>query len=307
MNILIISRCPPYPPQFGDRLILWHLARELKKRGHTLDIVAFSQFDTDADDAPHYDAYFRKIDLIPETPRSPIAYLKRAFLSGTRFPKNASQAWSPEMWQMIEKHLSEQTYDVVHVFGGVQVYEFHHLIAHLPNIIVPYESYSLYLKRLITQENTLKHQLMQRMSAHFEHWMFAPYGKTVVLADPDKDELTRLNPVLDVAIIPNGIDLDFFQPVDRDRPPATLLFVGNYDYAPNIDAALLLATQIFPTVKAQIPAAKLILAGKAPPENIKALANEHIQVTGWVDDIREVYAQATIFVCPLRIGAGMKN
>jgi polysaccharide biosynthesis protein PslH len=108
-------------------------------------------------------------------------------------------------------------------------------------------------------------------------------------------------------VIPNGIDLDYFDGRQEERQAATLLFVGNYDYLPNVDAALVLAEQILPEVRRQMPEARLQLVGNAPPPKLLALQSDYLEVTGRVEDIRPYYAQATVFVCPLRIGAGIKN
>ena len=40
---------------------------------------------------------------------------------------------------------------------------------------------------------------------------------------------------------------------------------------------------------------------------MRALANDHIEVTGAVPDVAPYLARASVFVCPLRIGAGLKN
>ena len=47
-TILLISRCPPYPIHLGDRLIIWHLARELSRRGYTIDLLALYDREDDA-------------------------------------------------------------------------------------------------------------------------------------------------------------------------------------------------------------------------------------------------------------------
>ena len=90
------------------------------------------------------------------------------------------------------------------------------------------------------------------------------------------------------------------------RIPA-LLFVGNYEYAPNVDAALRLATEIFPAVQARVPQAHLWLVGNAPPPALTALKSDSIRVTGHVPDVRPYLARASAFVSPLRLGAGIKN
>ncbi len=137
--------------------------------------------------------------------------------------------------------------------------------------------------------------------------MFAPYRRVIVVSEADRDELLSLNPSLPVEIVPNGIDLDFFQPASAPREPHTLLFTGNYEYAPNLDAALRLARAIFPCVQQRIPDAKLWIVGNAPPPELQALASDAITVTGQVPDLRDYLSRATVFVCPLRLGAGIKN
>src|SRR5512134_1462541 len=97
-HILLISRCPPYPLHLGDRLIIWHLARELSQRGHTLDLLAYTQLPTDAGEQQHYQPFFRHIALFPEPRRTIRDYLQRLIFPARRFPRSADQAWSPEMW-----------------------------------------------------------------------------------------------------------------------------------------------------------------------------------------------------------------
>ncbi len=310
MHILLISRCPPYPLHLGDRLIVWHLARELAALGHTLDLIAFADGDSDWHEQQHYQAYFRHITLIAEPQRSQWAYLRRVLWPPARFPRQADAAWSAQMWQAIAAHLAQQAYDVVHVFGSVSVYEYAHLLHEHPAIITPYESYSLYLKRLIdANENTaIRPRLQRLMARQFERWMFTPYQTTVVVAQPDQDELQAINPDLNLAVISNGIDLSYFVPsADIQRDANMLLFVGNYEYAPNLQAAYTLIQQVLPQVRRELPAARLYLVGNAPPADLQALATEHVIVSGRVPDVRPYLVQAGAFVCPLTLGAGIKN
>jgi glycosyltransferase involved in cell wall biosynthesis len=304
MKLLIISRCPPYPLHFGDRLILWYLAKELKKAGHTLDLLALAQFESDWQTLEQYQVFFRQIELFQEKKRRPLDFVKRLLF---HYPKTASQAWHPELWQAIEKRLSEENYDAIQLLGGIQVYEYAHLLRDKPTVITPYESYSLYLKRLIQERGGSRFPISRFITRRFESFMFSPFGRTIVLTEEDKAELLGINPRLNIEVIPNGIDLDYFDARQEQRQEATLLFVGNYEYFPNVDAALILANQILAEVRRKIPNARLQVVGNAPPPDILALASESIEVTGRVPDIRPYYAQASVFVSPLRIGAGIKN
>ena len=141
MDILLISRCPPFPLYYGDRLIPYHLARELsgaaspdrsagvlpaagRHRRRAALRALFPQRQADPRAAPHQP---RLLAAQPQrrSAFSPIGGGKLvAGDVGTRF-----NGWC-----------GSASYDVVHLFGGVQVYEYLPLVRRLPNVIVPYES-----------------------------------------------------------------------------------------------------------------------------------------------------------------------
>ncbi len=305
-TILLISRCPPYPLHLGDRLIIWHLARELSQRGYIIDMLALYDRDDDPDQVDNYRAYFRHIELIREPARDSLSYLRRLVGRSARFAETAERSFCPPLWRAIADFLGRHEYDLVHCFGSVSVYEFFPLFADHPNVITPYESYALYLQSAAAQGDwsaRLRLPLVRR----FERFMFAPFDRTVVISDADRSLLLGLNPALKIEVIPNGIERERFRPLECGRDPCTMLFVGNYEYAPNQDAARILAGRVLPQVRRALPDARLQLVGANPPAWLRDLAGDHIEVTGRVPDVAPYLARATVFVCPLRIGAGLKN
>jgi glycosyltransferase involved in cell wall biosynthesis len=305
-TILLISRCPPYPLHQGDRLILWHLARELSRRGYTIDLLALYDQDNDMEQTAKYADCFRRIELFREPERDAAAYLRRLLIGSARFATSAERSFCPALWRSIDACLSRADYDLVHCFGAVSVYEYFPLFAHLPNLITPYESHTHYLQSAARQ-GQWKARALLPIARRFEDFMYSPFDRTVVISDADKATLLALQPALAIGVIPNGIDLARFQPRGLKRDPCTLLFVGNYDYQPNQDAVRVLVQQVMPAVRTRVPGAKLQLVGVNPPAWMRALANDHIEVTGAVAEVTPYLARATVFVCPLRIGAGLKN
>ena len=305
-TILLISRCPPYPLHLGDRLILWHLARELSRRGYTIDLLALYDQESDTGQTAEYADCFRRIELLREPRRDAVPYLRRLLFRSARFAVSAERSFCPPLWRLIHRYLKRHDYDLVHCFGAVSIYEFYPLFAHLPNLITPYESHTRYL-RSAARQGRLSARAQLPIVRRFERFMYSPFDRTVVISDADRATLQSLQPALEIEVIPNGIELARFQPRDVKRDPCTLLFVGNFDYAPNQDAVRVLVQQILPQVRLRAPAAKLQLVGVNPPDWMRALANDHIEVTGPVPDVTPYLARATIFVCPLQYGAGLKN
>jgi glycosyltransferase involved in cell wall biosynthesis len=79
-------------------------------------------------------------------------------------------------------------------------------------------------------------------------------------------------------------------------------------YWPNERAAWWLATEIFPRIRKRAPGARLVLAGRKPSARLSALdGKDGIRVLGFVEDSRDCYRAASVFVCPLRHGTGIKN
>jgi glycosyltransferase involved in cell wall biosynthesis len=129
--------------------------------------------------------------------------------------------------------------------------------------------------------------------------------------------MRQLEPHIDIRTIPNGIDhskmIDEATSSDICKNSIvgakcpSILFVGNFLYEPNIDAALYFSQLIFPLIMKDVPNAKLLLVGNAPPPEICSLTlNKQIEVSGYVDSLTNFYKAADVVVCPLRIGGGVK-
>lgn len=123
----------------------------------------------------------------------------------------------------------------------------------------------------------------------------------VVVSKRDAERLPPLEtPVL---VCPNG-----WEP---DEPPPTAAgpvaaFVALMGWAPNVDAAVWLAKEVWPAVTRQEPRARLMLVGRDPAPAVQALARPDVEVTGTVPDVRPYLAAARVALAPLRAGGGTR-
>lgn len=98
-------------------------------------------------------------------------------------------------------------------------------------------------------------------------------------------------------------------PVHPEQAPKCALFLGDYQHAPNPEAAARLAHEVVPLVRQQQPDFVLRLAG-AHSERVRALGElPGVEVVGFVPDLRELLTGVRFVLSPVYSGDGvrMKN
>jgi glycosyltransferase involved in cell wall biosynthesis len=110
------------------------------------------------------------------------------------------------------------------------------------------------------------------------------------------------------AVIPNAADVDYYEPRPSDPPRdgRTVLFFGLLSTAPNVDAVHHFARDIWPRIIARRPDARWKIIGARPDPSVLQLAEPHVDVLGFVDDLRPHLASAAALVVPLRLGGGTR-
>lgn len=128
----------------------------------------------------------------------------------------------------------------------------------------------------------------------------------ITVTQEDADILLKEDPSLTTVTIPNIHALH--EPVKLTPENANrLVFVGSFIHEPNVDAMLYFCREIFPQIAQAVPDVQLKIIGNAPPEEIKALASERVEVLGYVPETAPYLETSYISVAPLRFGAGMKG
>jgi sugar transferase (PEP-CTERM/EpsH1 system associated) len=143
--------------------------------------------------------------------------------------------------------------------------------------------------------------------AAFERTIYKDFDKHTIISKQDRDRL-RLATHDQIMVIPNGVDDEFARRPNRQKPTHDLVFVGNLGYGPNTSAAQYLVKKLLPALKQRGLKVNLLLAGARPGRKIRQLKNhEGVSISGWVEDIRDAYADGRIFVAPMFSGLGLQN
>jgi glycosyltransferase involved in cell wall biosynthesis len=124
----------------------------------------------------------------------------------------------------------------------------------------------------------------------------------------DERRLLDQVPEAVTAVIPNGADVEYYQPRPSDPPPdgRTVVYFGLLSTVPNIDGVIHFIQDIWPYIAKAHPEARCKIIGGRPPPSLLALAGPRIELTGFVPDLRPHLAAAAAVVVPLRLGGGTR-
>ena len=308
MNLLYLCHRIPYPPDKGDKIRSFHQVRGLSER-HAVHLATF--VDT-REDLPHVDAlrkYCRSVDIVFRHPRRALAGAGLALLSGEAL--SVATFRSRELHRRIRATLGREPVDAAIVFSSAMA-QYLPRPAPFPVVLdfvdVDSEKWRAYGKTMGPPRSWI-YRLEGARLRRFEDAAGNAADHCVVISRAEASLLEgRVR--TPVSIITNGVDHEYFRPVERSAASASpdLVFVGAMDYLPNEDAVVFFSREILPLVRSSVPETTFTIVGRNPTARVRELAGiAGVRVTGSVPDVRPYVADAHLAVAPFRIARGIQN
>lgn len=313
-DILFLAHRIPYPPNRGDKIRSFNILKRLCELG-TVHVATFADDDEDLEHAEMLRPMLSSLHIEKRTVSKPVGAAK-AILSGkpisltlfdsagirkfvadimTQKPIDAVFVFSGQMAQFVPENLSNARF--IMDFGDVDSEKF-----------ASYAQSSSWPMRHVHAREAVKLAAFEKTIAHR-----ADCSTFVTEAEA---ALFRAETELDaerVRALENGIDCAFFDPradfARIEKPEGSLvIFTGQMDYRPNVEAVVSFADDVLPVVRQQNPHVSFAIVGRNPTGEVQRLASrEGVIVTGGVDDIRSWLAAADIVAAPLRMARGIQN
>jgi glycosyltransferase involved in cell wall biosynthesis len=204
-------------------------------------------------------------------------------------------------------HLKSKTFDLVHI-DSLDLAGYLPACRDIPAVCVHHDVESEHLRRRAAVERSkwrsayLRHQA-QLMEKAERQWC-ERIALNVVVSEPDRGFLKRVAPASRVTIVPNGVDIDEFQP-DGTRGSGAA-YVGGINWFPNLDALDFFCNEILPHLR---PAASVHTRwiGSASAEQQRHYRERYgVELTGYVGDVKPFMRQAACHIVPLRTGGGTR-
>lgn len=305
MKIIVVLPRFPYPLEKGDKLRAYNQIRSLSKLGHEVYLFCVSHDKVTEHQIEVMNSYCKEVVVVRLNRLVSCKNALRNFLASKSIQIGYwDSKRSRRAYKALEKRVAP---DVIYS----QMVRTMPLVARsaVPKVMDFQDALSMNMERQMEH----CHRGLRRFAYHFEFKMlrsteynsFKIFNALTIISVPDSEAIPhRKNG--EIKIIPNGVDFDFFHPLEREKR-CDIVFCGNMQYAPNVDASRYLAEEVMPHVWQSIPEATLLLAGATPVSAVRRLASDKVFVSGSVDDIRECYASARVFAAPMRLGSGLQN
>jgi glycosyltransferase involved in cell wall biosynthesis len=154
-------------------------------------------------------------------------------------------------------------------------------------------------------ESAFRHELAAasglRGLASFERKLLSQAQESWMVSEADMAGALELCPKARLRLVPNAIDVSAIAPVTPAGEAQSAIFVADFSYEPNRNAARFLLDEVMPRVWRQLPEAELKLVGK---DLDLRPADGRVQALGFVEDLASAYADASCAVVPLLQGGG---
>jgi PEP-CTERM/exosortase A-associated glycosyltransferase len=177
------------------------------------------------------------------------------------------------------------------------------------NIPLIYEARAFWEDAAVDHGTFAEDSFRYRVSRRLETFLFRHADHAVTICKAMLDDLRRRGIAVNgLSVVPNGVNVNEFHPVERCQSLSEQLglssgpvfgFIGSfYRYE-----GLRFLLESFPRIREQLPEAQLLLVGGGEEEDmLKALASEqsNVHFTGRVPHarVKDYYSLIDVFVCP---------
>lgn len=291
----------PYPPSSGGQIRSYNLIKQLSKK-HDITLCSLIKYETEKIYVEQLKKYCKEVYVFKRAEK-PWTFKNLVRTAFSLSPFLVIRNFSTEEKKKIKKILKENSFDIIHA-------ETFYVSPHIPKTKIP----------IVLVDQTIEYQVYQHFVDNFkiiflrpilmldvikikywETYFWKKAARVVAVSERDAKLMRKLVLGLDVTMIPNGVGEDLMPNIPMHFNK-TILFMGNYAWLQNIEAAIVLAREVFPLILKEIPDATLVIAGQNT-DRIENLTSDKIILKNLklddIEGVKECYKTSGILVAPL--------
>lgn len=304
---LVLTPRFPWPLDDGGRIVLWQ-GLWSASRSHDVTLISFvPPAEAAGPLPPEVDSTCARVVRVPHRPPSlPLAAWRGA--TG-RWPYTLERYQDPAFARAVRDEVArvQPEYALVnHLHLAPYVEE----LGGVPMVLRAHNAEHRWMERLAAAQGGsplglyARHQARRLRDA--ERALCGRAALVLAIQEGEAAALRALAAGGRVRTLPVGVDLARFLEPSPVRPPVVLL-PGSFAWAPNVEGAIRFLEAGWPRVRESAPEARLRVAGKRPPRQLRAAAaRAGAEVAADVPSMEEELSRATVVVVPLWVGAGAR-
>lgn len=308
--MLFLSHRLPYAPNRGDRMRAYFLLRSLRSVAE-VDVLSLTH---DAEEASHVADMSSLVSSTTTVSVPRTRNLARGVVTlPSRVPLTHTLLDAPALQSTLASLVESRRPDVVVAYcSGMARLALRAPLSETPFVLDMVDVDSAKWSALASVASRPMRWIYgreARVLRVFEARASIEAHATTVVTQQEADTLKSIVPTANIHVVPNGVDVDALAPANGPGVSKSVVFCGVMNYAPNVEAARLLALEVWPAVRQQHPDATLTLVGSEPTRAVQALASAAtgVVVTGAVPDVRPYLWSAAIAAAPIVTARGIQN
>jgi polysaccharide biosynthesis protein PslH len=306
LRILYLCHRVPFPPDKGEKIRAYHEIRALARR-HKVHLLTLA--DGPVPDLAPLEAICERVEVFPLS--RPAAFVRAGLAALMPRPLTLSFFDSAELKARLQELARRERFDVQMVFCSAMA-PYAELMPDVPAVLdmvdvdsAKWAQYAHFAPLPLRPVYALEARRLRRYEASL-----AGRFRRIFFATGNETRLYKSSaPAARAVTVLNGVDVDFFQPMDLPKSAhPSLVFTGQMDYFANVDGVVHFTKNVFPRLRQRFPGLEFVIVGRSPSPAVRDLDEiPGVQVTGAVGDVRPFLARAWAMVAPLRIAQGVQN
>lgn len=310
-RVLWTSPYFPWPANNGGMTRQYGLLRSLAALGHRITLLALAREMPTQAAIGHLAGFLEQVIVVPRRARTSVATLLAAMASLDRPAVATVNGCNADYAQHFARLLAAGGWDLVQVEHSYSVEPLQAALAaaRTPWLITEHNVESRLVSLQYAQLPAPLRVLARLDRLRAERWerQVLRRADCIIAVTPQDEAAFIALGARRTAVVPNCVDTATFavgRPVAAER---RLVFLGNYNYAPNRDAVMWLAETIMPLIWRAEPGARLRLCGSSMPVAWAARwPDPRLEWVGYTPSVLSAHAEASAFIAPLRAGGGSK-
>lgn len=307
MKLLVICPSVPYPLTDGGRKAVYYPLKLLAAKGYPITLLCTTEH-TD-EEANRELSKISDLEVSPNKKKPTVLGLVRSLFSRT--PYIVSRFHNRKHLQKILERTAAgcdcvQIEGIHAAFYGLEIKK----RFHIPVIL---RLVNLESANLASYADHCPNPLV-RWFLRFEvfklrryEWQSVPhFDKVLMITKEDERKLKLEVPYVRSVVIPGGVDLQHFTPMEGGEEEDSVLWIGALQWPPNQDSFWWFFKSIVPMLVKERPGVRIYVVGSNPPNDIVQVAHPNVAIIGHVGDVRPYFRKARVCVVPLRAGSGIR-